>query len=106
MRLWGLSGAIDGPPFGPSVGEHSFKVAPDGSAVAMPLYMNGVAAWEIASGERLFKIDGLGWVDDVAWSPDGSDIAVTISPPASRVWSSTAPARPCGPWRMTTSGHI
>ena len=36
MRLWGIAGGTDGRPFGPDVAEHSFEVAPDGSAVVMP----------------------------------------------------------------------
>jgi WD40 repeat protein len=85
LRSWELSSGSASEPFGYRVGQHQFELSPDGAVIALPLYSNGVAAWEVPGGRRLFHTRGLGWVDEVAWSHDGEHIVAVVHSPVSRV---------------------
>ena len=44
----------------------------------MPLFQNGVGAWDVTSNQEAFRISDIGWVDEVAWSPDGEHLLASI----------------------------
>jgi hypothetical protein len=81
LRAWDLADGSASPAFGPGVGQHSFDLSPDGRTLAMPLYLNGVGAWDVASGRQVWRLGDVGWVDEVAWSPDGQHLIASVHEP-------------------------
>jgi WD40 repeat protein len=85
LRSWDLASGSASPAFGFRVGQHQFELSPDGTTLVMRLYLNGLAAWTVEDGRRLFHTRDLGWVDDVAWSHDGEHVVAVVHLPEARV---------------------
>jgi WD40 repeat protein len=77
IRSWDLASGAPSPAFGPRVGQHTFELSPDGTTLALPLYLNGVGAWDVATGRQAFHAR-VGDVDAVAWAPDGQRLLASV----------------------------
>jgi WD40 repeat protein/DNA-binding SARP family transcriptional activator len=72
VRVWDVATGRSGPRIGPSVGEHSFALSPDGTRLALH---DPVSVWDTSTGAQRFSIPVTAELDAQAWSPDGEMLA-------------------------------
>ena len=70
---WARQGAHDG-------GVLAMAIHPNGTSFATAGLDGRVLSWDVADGQMKQAIDvGSGWVENVAWSPEGQGLAASIS---------------------------
>ena len=79
VRVHDLETGAVSPRIGPRVDEHMFAVSPDGSAIAYPgiAISGGTGVWSTETGQPIFTSGIEAELDGVAWSPDGTRLALT-----------------------------
>ena len=75
------------PPYATGVAVTALDVSPDGRLVAAAIADHNVCCpggtsvriWDVETGQDAFRTQPRGYVDDVAWSPDGDLLAIATS---------------------------
>ena len=80
------SGDVIDPPESAGHDVAALEVSPDGRLVAAAIidpnqrpWGSSLRIWDVATGQEPFHVRPRGFVDDVAWSPDGSRLAISTT---------------------------